>query len=146
MERVYTVPLRRAYNAAHKYRARAAMKALRAFIARHMKVEENAVRIDVSVNHAIWKRGARKPPRRIKVVAVKEENVVWVYTPEARRAAEEKRKKEREVKEGTEKESKKKKAAQKKKATKEVAQETREENVQGKKEEKDAKNAENNEQ
>ncbi len=91
MERVYTVPLRRAYNAAHKYRARAAMKALRAFIARHMKVEEGKVKIHESVNHAVWKRGARKPPRRLKVVAVREGDVVWVYTPEARKEQEVKR-------------------------------------------------------
>ncbi len=107
MERVYTVPLRRAYNAAHKYRARAAMKALRAFIARHMKVEEAHVKIHESVNHEVWKRGARKPPKRIKVVAVKEGEYVWVYTPEARKGAiEEKvveeKKEEKEEKKGEE--------------------------------------------
>lgn len=97
MERVYTVPLRRAYNAAHKYRARAAMKALRAFIARHMKVDESRVKIHESVNHEVWKRGARKPPRRIKVVAVKEGDCVWVYTPEARKeSVEEKKEAEKE--------------------------------------------------
>lgn len=106
MERVYTVPLRRAYNATHKYRARAAMKALRAFIARHMKVEEDHVKIHESVNHEVWKRGARKPPRRIKVVAVKEGDYVWVYTPDARKETAGKEK-AREKKENTEKKEKK---------------------------------------
>lgn len=79
MERVYTIPLRRAYNAAHKYRARAAMKAIRAFVARHMHVKEEDVRIHPSVNEEVWRRGARKPPRRIRVRVEKRENVVWVY-------------------------------------------------------------------
>ncbi len=117
MERVYTVPLRRAYNAAHKYRARAAMKALRAFIARHMKVEEGNVKIHESVNHAVWKRGARKPPRRLKVVAVREGDVVWVYTPEARKEQEVKRaeveKKEKEEERAEDKEKTGKGATQK---------------------------------
>ena len=116
MERVYTVPLRRAYNAAHKYRARAAMKALRAFIARHMKVEEGNVKIHESVNHAVWQRGARKPPRRIKVVAVKEGDVVWVYTPEARKAEAEKREKAEKQEKREEKEQKEEAKEEKKKA------------------------------
>ncbi len=123
MERVYTVPLRRAYNAAHKYRARAAMKTLRAFIARHMKVGEAHVKIHESVNHEVWKRGARKPPKRIKVVAVKEGEYVWVYTPEARRGAieekvvEEKKKEEKEEKKGEE--TPKKRTRKRKRAKKE---------------------------
>ncbi len=137
MERVYTVPLRRAYNAAHKYRARAAMKALREFIARHMKVEEGNVKIHESVNHAVWQRGARKPPRRIKVVAVKEGDVVWVYTPEARKA--EAKKKEEKAEKQEKREEKKEQEEAGKEETKEEKKKAGRKGKRGKKSAKSSK-------
>lgn len=85
MERAYTIPLRSVYNrAVRKERAKRAMKHIREFIAKHMKVEPENVKIHESVNHVVWQRGIEKPPRKIKVIAVKEGETVWVYTPEAR--------------------------------------------------------------
>ncbi len=101
--RLMTIPLRRAWNAARKYRARAAMKFLRSFVARHMKAPEEHVRIHESVNHEIWKRGAQKPPRRIQVVAVKQGELVWVYTVEAAKQLEQKKVEKKEKKEKKEK-------------------------------------------
>lgn len=84
-ERAYTIPLRTVYNRAKRaVRAKRAMKHIREFIARHMKVSEENVKIHVSVNHIVWQRGIQKPPRKVKVVAVKDGETVWVYTPEER--------------------------------------------------------------
>ena len=84
-ERAYTIPLRTVYNRAKRaVRAKRAMKHIREFIARHMKVSEENVKIHVSVNHVVWQRGIQKPPRKVKVVAVKDRETVWVYTPEER--------------------------------------------------------------
>ncbi|MDN5358758.1 MAG: large subunit ribosomal protein L31e [Candidatus Diapherotrites archaeon] len=84
-ERAYTIPLRVVYNrAARKERAKRAMRHIREFVAKHMKVEPDNVKIHVSVNHVVWQRGIEKPPRKVKVVAVKEGETVWVYTPEER--------------------------------------------------------------
>ena len=84
-ERAYTIPLRVVYNRAKRaVRAKRAMKHIRQFVARHMKVSEENVKIHISVNHVVWQRGIQKPPRKVKVVAVKDGEIVWVYTPEER--------------------------------------------------------------
>jgi large subunit ribosomal protein L31e len=71
LERIYVVPLRRAYETPRTKRSRKAVKILRSFISRHMKAEEMDVAISEGVNSLIWKRGIQKPPRKIKVRAVK---------------------------------------------------------------------------
>ena len=55
---------------------------IREFAVRHMKVDEDSVKIEPEVNEFIWKRGIEKPPRRITVKMVKEEGVVRVSLPE----------------------------------------------------------------
>lgn len=78
LERVYVVPLRKAFRASQSERARKAIKLLREFASRHMKVPEENVIIENEVNEAIWARGARKPPRRIRVKMRKEGEKVIV--------------------------------------------------------------------
>ncbi len=145
-ERAYTIPLRTVYNRAKRaVRAKRAMKYIREFIARHMKVSEENVKIHVSVNHVVWQRGIQKPPRKVKVVAVKDGETVWVYTPEERaklveatkkkarakkkaEKSEEKKEQKAEVKEEKPaKKSTKKKTASKKSAKKEEKAEEKEE-------------------
>jgi large subunit ribosomal protein L31e len=68
IERVYNVPLRHEWLKAPKYkRAKKAMTALRAFIAKHMKVELEDVKIGKYVNFLIWERGMMSPPHHVKV-------------------------------------------------------------------------------
>ena len=68
---VYVVPLRRVYWGRRSNRADRAVRLLRAFIKRHLKIEN--VVITSEVNNYIWSRGREKPPRKIKVlVSVKE--------------------------------------------------------------------------
>ncbi len=124
--RTMTVPLRRAWNAARKYRARAAMKFLRSFVARHAKVDEEKVRIHESVNHEIWKRGAQKPPRRIQIVWVKQGELVWVYTVEAAKELEKEKKTEKSEKKPAEKPEKKEKKAKKEKTKEKKEKEEKE--------------------
>lgn len=77
IERVYTVPLGRAWVAQKYRRSEKAMTLLRKFVERHMKPTEMI--IDPSVNEAIWSKGIRNPPRKIRVKMTKDdEGVVTV--------------------------------------------------------------------
>ena len=70
-ERTYNVPLRKEFMKAPKYkRAKKAVTALRAFIAKHMKAEK--VSIGKHLNDKIWERGIKNPPHHVKVNAVKD--------------------------------------------------------------------------
>ncbi len=81
LERIYVIPFRRVYETRRTKRAARAVRELRRFISRHMKSDE--VIIDPKVNEKIWERGIEKPPRRVKVKAVKyEDNRVVVYLAE----------------------------------------------------------------
>ena len=71
-ERIYTVPLSEAYSAVRGKRARKAVKVLKMFASRHMKVDIDNVKISAGVNSLIWSHGIQKPPRKIKVKMVKE--------------------------------------------------------------------------
>ena len=91
-ERIYTIPLRRAWIAPRKKRAPRAMRIVKGFIQRHMKVEteikgeeeeEGRLVISNEVNERLWSRGIEKPPRNIRVRAVKDkEGVVTLYLAE----------------------------------------------------------------
>jgi len=75
-QRVYTIPLREAWKGAYKRRAKKAIIFIKAFITRHMKAEN--VKIGTELNHAVWERGIKNPPRKVKVQAVEHEGSVWV--------------------------------------------------------------------
>jgi large subunit ribosomal protein L31e len=69
LERIYTVPLRDAYKTIRGKRSSRAVKILKSFLARHMKTQEERVKLGAEVNSLIWSSGMKKPPRRIKVKA-----------------------------------------------------------------------------
>ncbi|PSQ00689.1 50S ribosomal protein L31e [Halobacteriales archaeon QS_5_70_17] len=70
-ERVVTVPLRDA-NAEPKHeRADKAMSIVRSHLAQHFNVDGDAVRLDPSINEAVWSRGRKKPPRKLRVRAAR---------------------------------------------------------------------------
>ena len=89
LERVYTVPLSRAWITARHRRTRRAVNILREFAEHHMKSSE--IKIDTELNEALWKRGITKPPRRITVKMEKDEDgVVTISLPkETKRKPEE---------------------------------------------------------
>lgn len=70
-ERVLTVPLRDAKKEASHERADKAMSVVRSHLARHFGVDEDEVRLDPSINEAVWKRGRSKPPNELRVRAAR---------------------------------------------------------------------------
>ncbi|MBS7605174.1 MAG: 50S ribosomal protein L31e [Candidatus Bathyarchaeia archaeon] len=82
-ERIYTVPLSRSWIMPRTKRAPRAIRLLKAFIKRHMKVEEDSIKITSEVNEKIWSRGIQKPPRKIRVRVTKDkEGIVTVHLAE----------------------------------------------------------------
>lgn len=82
-ERIITVPLRVAMTAPGTKRAKRAVKAIKEHVMRHMKAKTEDIWIDPKINEAIWARGIRKPPKRIRVRAIKfEDELVEVSLPE----------------------------------------------------------------
>jgi len=86
LTREYVIPLRRSWLIVPEYRrAGRATKAIKAFIAKHMKVPERdveKVKLDMYLNNEIWFRGVRNPPSKIKVRAIKEGDIVKVELAE----------------------------------------------------------------
>jgi large subunit ribosomal protein L31e len=72
VERLYTIPLGKAYEAVRKKRAKRAVTMVKNFIIRHMKVEDEDLAIDPVLNEYLWTRGIEKPPRRVRVRATKD--------------------------------------------------------------------------
>jgi large subunit ribosomal protein L31e len=84
-ERIYTIPLGKAWVRPPKRRAPRAMHMIKTFITKHMKLamrveeeeeEEELPRliINADVNEKVWSRGIEKPPRKIRVRAAKDKD------------------------------------------------------------------------
>lgn len=86
IEREYVIPLRRFWlNVPDYERSRKAVKTIKKFIARHMKVYDkdlDKIKLDVHTNNEIWFRGRANPPSKVKVKAVKENGIVKVELAE----------------------------------------------------------------
>ncbi len=133
-ERVYTINLGQAYDYTRTKRAIRAIKLIKTFLSRHMKVDKRDVKISNALNHFVWKSGICKPPRKVKIKVLLEGNVAYAYLfdeqiPRKEKEKEEKKegKKERvkekeqskENKEGREGEEKAEKAKKEEKEEKE---------------------------
>lgn len=70
-ERVITVPLRDVLAEAKHKRADKAMRLVREHLAKQFTVDESAVRLDPSINEAVWSRGRKNPPRKLRVRAAR---------------------------------------------------------------------------
>ena len=86
LEREYIVPLKKgSLNVPRYRRAKKAVKTLKEFLARHMRVENRdlrKVKIDIYLNNELWFRGIKKPANKIKVKAVKRDGIVYVELAE----------------------------------------------------------------
>ena len=71
-EQVYVIPLRDVKRVPCYKSANAAIKDIRRYLEHHMKSDD--VKLDKSINEAVWARGSQKPPRRIRVRAMKFED------------------------------------------------------------------------
>ena len=93
-ERFYTVPLGKAWLMPPNKRAPKAIRIIRDFVKRHMKLEAKAegeeeeaepkrLIISNEVNEKVWSRGIEKPPRKIRIRAAKDKDGnVTVYLAE----------------------------------------------------------------
>ena len=65
LERVYTINLGKALLSQSQHRAVRAINMIKEFARHHMKVEQ--IKIEEELAHQIWAKGARSPPRKIRV-------------------------------------------------------------------------------
>lgn len=70
-ERVVTVPLRDVKAEPKHKRADKAMTLVREHLAKQFAVETDEVRLDSSVNEAVWERGRKNPPSKLRVRAAR---------------------------------------------------------------------------
>lgn len=71
--RLYTIPLTDAWKVPYKRRAKKAVALIQKFAERHMKADPKNVRVGTALNEAIWARGIKFPPRKVKVQVVPQE-------------------------------------------------------------------------
>ena len=82
LEREYIIPLRNEWLKVPSYeRTGRAIKTIKKFIAKHMKIYDRdlkKVKLDTYLNETLWLRGIKNPIHKIKVRAIKEEDIVRV--------------------------------------------------------------------
>ena len=82
VERIYIIPLKNAGLKSSKA-APTAVKRVKHYLTKHMKVETKDIWIDDSLNNALWSQGKYKTASKIRVKAVKfDDGVVEAYLPE----------------------------------------------------------------
>lgn len=113
LERIYTVPLGDAYEAPRGKRGPRAVRLLREFIGRHMKSQD--ILLSNALNSYIWERSIQKPPRRVKVRLIKEEETVRAYLADEKIEEPKKEEKKAEAKSEEKKEPEKKAEAKEEK-------------------------------
>src|SRR6056297_2156403 len=70
-ERVETVPLRGVKAVPTQERADRAMTIIRDHLAQHFNVAEDEIRLDPSINEAVWENGRQNPPSKLRVRAAR---------------------------------------------------------------------------
>jgi len=119
-EKLYTIPLSKAKTAPKIRRSAGAIKVIKDYLSRNLNIEMDSLHMDPSINEAIWSRGNKKIPSKVRVRVVQlEEGIIEASLPGVKTRSEiemelekkakkekEKEQKERERKE-TEKEKKK---------------------------------------
>jgi large subunit ribosomal protein L31e len=82
LERIYTIPLRKAKDLTRSRRADNAVRDVKRYLTRHMKSDN--VWLDQTVNEALWSNGKYSIPSRIRVKATRfSDGVVEVTLPES---------------------------------------------------------------
>jgi large subunit ribosomal protein L31e len=79
LERVYTINLGKVLLSPNNQRAKRAINMVKEYARRHMKTEE--IKIEEGVNHQIWKRGIKHPPRKIRVRMTKTDEGFVLVSP-----------------------------------------------------------------
>jgi len=82
IEKIYVIPLKKK-GFKSSVAAPIAVKRVKQFLTKHMKVEAKDIWMDDSLNDALWTHGKYRMPSKIRVKAVKfDDGVVEAYLPE----------------------------------------------------------------
>jgi large subunit ribosomal protein L31e len=82
LERIYIIPLKNKGLKSSKA-APTAVKRVKQYLTKHMKVEKKNIWIDDSLNNALWSHGKYKTAGKIRIKAVKfDDGIVEAYLPE----------------------------------------------------------------
>lgn len=130
-ERVYTINLGKAWLSPNNQRAKRAINMIREFSKHHMKTEQ--VKIDQELSEAVWTRGIRSPPRKIRVRMSKTDDGYVLVSPYEDGVAP----KAEETKKDKKSKADSKQKGEKSKKLKEPAKETADDTVETKPEAKD---------
>jgi len=79
LERVYTINLGKVLLSPNNQRAKRAVNMVKEYARHHMKTQE--IKIEEAVNHQIWKRGIKHPPRKIRVRMTKTDKGFVLVSP-----------------------------------------------------------------
>ena len=79
LERVYTINLGKVLLSPNNQRAKRAVNMVKEYARHHMKTQE--IKIEEAVNHQIWKRGIKHPPRKIRVRMTKTDEGFVLVSP-----------------------------------------------------------------
>jgi len=86
LERVYTINLGKVLLSPNNQRAKRAVNMVKEYARHHMKTQE--IKIEEAVNHQIWKRGIKHPPRKIRVRMTKTDEGFVLVSPYEREVEE----------------------------------------------------------
>ena len=82
IEREYIIPLRKRFKHVPRYKKTPkAIKTIKEFLVRHMKIRDrdlSKIKIDGYLNEAVWQKGIKNPPSKIKVKALKKGDIIRV--------------------------------------------------------------------
>lgn len=78
-ERVYTINLGKVWLSPNNQRAKRAINMIREFTEHHMKTGQ--IKIDQDLSHAVWEKGIRSPPRKIRVKMAKTDDGYVLVSP-----------------------------------------------------------------
>jgi large subunit ribosomal protein L31e len=73
-EQIYTIPLRCVKRVPRWRRSKRAVAEVRSYLAKHMKASPEKIKLDSSLNEAIWSKGGEKPLQKVRVRAVKSDD------------------------------------------------------------------------
>ncbi len=131
-EKLYTIPLSRAKTAPKVRRSLSAIKVIQEYLSRNLDIEMNSVHMDPSINEAIWSRGNKKIPSKLRVRVVQsEEGIIEASLPGVKTRSEI----EMELEKKAKKEKKKEKEEEEKKGKEEEEKESGEVKEEGEKQE-----------
>ena len=140
-ERVYTINLGKVWLSPNNQRAKRAINMIREFAEHHMKTGQ--IKIDQDLSHAVWEKGIRSPPRKIRVRMAKTDDGYVMISPYQDEEKPKAKKEEKvEAKEEKKPEPKKEEKKAEEKPVKKPEPVKEEKKIEPKKEEKPAKKVE----